>query len=124
MGPRRCGAEGRCTGRKVVSNPRPLHEAKDVPDAAQKDDGVTGRVRSIPLQFMVRDFDFRSDGDVRPLQRRARAAEISAMLKRAASQPLRLTTTTFRSSDRSSMALPRTLIGARAVSSASIEASG
>src|SRR5712664_4184703 len=41
----------------------------------------------------------------------ARAAEISAMLNRAASQPLRLTTTTFRSSDRSSMALPRTLIG-------------
>src|SRR5882724_2352571 len=55
MGPRRCGAEGRCTGRVVVSNPRTLREAKDVSDAAQKDDGVTSRIRSIPLQFMVRD---------------------------------------------------------------------
>jgi len=72
MGRRLCGAEGRCTGRVVVSNPRTLHEAKDVPDAAQKDDGVTGRIRSIPLQFMVRDFDLRSDGDVRPLQRPVR----------------------------------------------------
>src|SRR5712671_1953010 len=61
----------RSWSRGRLKSPNPAR-SKDVADAAQKDDGVTGRVRSIPLQFMVRDFDSRSDGDVRPLRRRVR----------------------------------------------------
>jgi hypothetical protein len=48
-----------------VSDPPRLDVAEDVAGAAQKYDAMSGRIRFIPFEFIVRDFDLSSDIDVR-----------------------------------------------------------
>jgi hypothetical protein len=51
------------------SNAAGLHVTEHVTAATEKDDAVTGGIRFIPFEFMIRDFDFRSVADVRPAER-------------------------------------------------------
>src|SRR3978361_1365042 len=46
-----------------------LNVTEHVAVAAQEYDAVTGRIRFIPFQLVIRDFHFGSDGDVRPAAR-------------------------------------------------------
>jgi len=46
-----------------------LNVTKHVTVAAQKNDAVTGWIGFVPLEFVIRDFNFRSDVDVRPAAR-------------------------------------------------------
>jgi hypothetical protein len=50
-----------------------LHVTEYVAGAAQEHDAVTCGIALVPLEFVVRDFNFRSAIDVRPLQRFVRA---------------------------------------------------
>ena len=51
------------------SDPAGLNVTEHVTAATEKDDAVTGRIRSIPFELMIRDFDFRSVADVTPAER-------------------------------------------------------
>ena len=57
--------------RRVIfrSDAAGLHVTEHVTGAAQENDAVTGGVRSIPFEFVVRDFDFGSVLEVRPAER-------------------------------------------------------
>src|SRR3979490_1916820 len=46
-----------------------LNVTKHVTVAAQEYDAVTGWIGFVPLEFVIRDFNFRSDVDVRPAAR-------------------------------------------------------
>jgi hypothetical protein len=52
-----------------LSNAAGLNVTEHVTGAAQENDAVAGGIRSIPFELVVRDFDFRSVGDVRPAER-------------------------------------------------------
>src|SRR5450631_1645456 len=47
-----------------------LNVTEHVTGTAQEYDAVTGRIRFVPFEFVVRDFDLGSDVDVRPAARR------------------------------------------------------
>src|SRR3954468_24253098 len=49
-----------------------LHEAINVAGAIQEQHPVPGRIRLVPFQLVIRDFDFRSDVDMRPAARAVR----------------------------------------------------
>ena len=49
--------------------PAGLNVTEHVTVAAQEEDAVTGGIRSVPIEFVVRDFDFRSVVDVSPPER-------------------------------------------------------
>jgi hypothetical protein len=51
------------------SGSRRLNVTEDVTGAAQEYDAVSGRIASVPFEFVVWNLDFRSDIDVRPLER-------------------------------------------------------
>src|ERR1700684_2562983 len=55
-----------------LSNAAWLDVAKDVAGAAQKHDAMPGRIRAVPFELVVGDFNFGSDIDMRPLTRLVR----------------------------------------------------
>lgn len=59
----------RCMGNAAASalNPTRLNEAINVPLPTDKNDPVPGRIRLIPFELVRRDFDFRSDINMRPV---------------------------------------------------------
>src|SRR5450631_4698249 len=54
----------------IESDAPGLHVAEHVTGTTQEYDAVTGRIRFVPFEFVVRDFDLGSDVDVRPAARR------------------------------------------------------
>jgi hypothetical protein len=46
-----------------------LNVTEHVTVAAQEEDAVAGGIRSVPFEFVVRDFDFRAVVDVSPAER-------------------------------------------------------
>jgi hypothetical protein len=56
-------------GRDETSDAAGLNVTEHVPGAAQEYDAVPGRIRFVPFEFVVGDFDFGSDVDVGPATR-------------------------------------------------------
>jgi len=54
----------------IKSNTAGLNVTEYVTGATQEYDAVTGWIRFVPFEFVVRDFNLRSEGDVRPAARR------------------------------------------------------
>jgi hypothetical protein len=56
-------------GRDIRLDATGLNVTEYITGAAQEYDAVTGWIRFVPFEFVVRNFDFRSDVDVRPAAR-------------------------------------------------------